>query len=394
MHGDTARAIDLWRQAILSSSESRLYGDVVECRRALNAAILEQPIPAFAELDQAGPLPNADRLLAGAQSAELDVLRAAHAGKLPDAFGEARRHHWEARLSGHLVDEREALELFGDVLLAAGRPDVAVTAWVMAGAAGKAANVARRVTSVVEVEPWARSPARACRAAAAQVIGSQARLYGSAAAGRPVHLLLAMTAELWTRPRIVPHPELDAVQALSRFGRDLPASAVDPVLELVEPRLAGGGALTLETAELLIQLYWAVPDRREDLASVTGPNSHSMTLHPGSGRWSGTSPTKPEESSLRPCQPSPMPGTSRPCELWRIGPSPPQPYNSLPGEPAHTSCASQRDNPSAIWSVTTRFSDAVVLLEALARAESPVEVAPEDLRPGTGPIVTEKRCFL
>jgi hypothetical protein len=40
-HGDTARAIDLWRQAILLSSESRLYSDVLECRRALNAAIVE-----------------------------------------------------------------------------------------------------------------------------------------------------------------------------------------------------------------------------------------------------------------------------------------------------------------------------------------------------------------
>jgi hypothetical protein len=40
-HGDTARAIGLWRQAILLSSESRLYSDVFECRRALNAAIVE-----------------------------------------------------------------------------------------------------------------------------------------------------------------------------------------------------------------------------------------------------------------------------------------------------------------------------------------------------------------
>ena len=38
MHGDTARAIDLWRQAILLSSESRLYGDVLACRAALTAA--------------------------------------------------------------------------------------------------------------------------------------------------------------------------------------------------------------------------------------------------------------------------------------------------------------------------------------------------------------------
>jgi hypothetical protein len=51
-----------------------------------------------------------------------------------------------------------------------------------------------------------------------------------------VHLLLGLTADLWTSPRIAPHPALDAVNALCRFGRDLPASAVDPLLALVEPR--------------------------------------------------------------------------------------------------------------------------------------------------------------
>jgi len=116
-----------------------LYGDAAGCRRALNAAILEQPVPAFAELAPPGRLPNADRLLAVTQSAELAALQAAHTGKLPDAFSVARRHLLETRLSGHLTEEREALGLFGDVLLAAKGPEVAVTAWVMAGAAKKAA---------------------------------------------------------------------------------------------------------------------------------------------------------------------------------------------------------------------------------------------------------------
>ena len=51
MHGDMGRAINLWRQSILLSSESRMFGDVLGCRRALNAAILEYPVPAFTELD-------------------------------------------------------------------------------------------------------------------------------------------------------------------------------------------------------------------------------------------------------------------------------------------------------------------------------------------------------
>jgi hypothetical protein len=138
----------------------------------------------------------------------------------------------------------------------------------MAGAAKKAADLAGQLADAVEVEPWARSPVRVCQAAAAKVIGAQARLYGADGANKPVDLLLGLTAGLWTRPRIAPNPELDAINALSRFGRNLPTNAIDPVLELVGPLLAAGRALTPETAELLIQLYWAVPGLRGDLAAV------------------------------------------------------------------------------------------------------------------------------
>lgn len=142
MHRDTGRAVNLWRRSILMASESRLYGDVLGCRRALNATILEHPVPAFDEIDYPASLPNVTRLLAHDQSAELGALRAAHKGQLPDAFGVARRRWWESRLSGHLQDERDALELLGDVLRAAKHEPVAVVAWVMAGAAKKAAGMA------------------------------------------------------------------------------------------------------------------------------------------------------------------------------------------------------------------------------------------------------------
>jgi hypothetical protein len=390
MHGGTVRAIDLWRQAILLSSESRLYGDVLGCRRALNAAIFEQPVPPFSELGPAGPLSNADRLLAAAQPAELDALRAAHVGRLPDAFSATRRHQWEARLSGHLINEREAVELFGDILLAAGRPDVALTAWVMAGTGGKAADLAGNLTAPVEVEPWARSPARACQAASAQVMGAQARLYRAAAADQPVHLLLGLTSGLWTELRIQPHPALDAVNALSRFGRDLRASAVDPVLELVAPRLEADGALTPEVAELLIQLYWAVPDRREDLAAVIGPQLELADPPPGLWKMVGNLPEQaqgPVTAAVSALADAGNPEALRTLAQW--------------GRPtaavqlaARRTCAhllrQPPGEPSATWSLTTKFSDAVALLGVLARANPPMTVDPGDLQPGAGPIVTEK----
>jgi hypothetical protein len=87
MHGDTARAIDLWRQSILLSSEFRLYGDVFACRLALDNAIFEQSVIDFSELRPIGPLPNTDRLLAAAWPPEL-------AGIVSPAANEARSRRW------------------------------------------------------------------------------------------------------------------------------------------------------------------------------------------------------------------------------------------------------------------------------------------------------------
>jgi hypothetical protein len=96
--------------------------DGLACRQALNAAVFEHPTPQLSDLGYTGYLPNADRLLAAAQSAELDALRAAHVGKLPDAFGVTRRYLWESRLARQLSDERDAIATFGEIMLAVGRP--------------------------------------------------------------------------------------------------------------------------------------------------------------------------------------------------------------------------------------------------------------------------------
>jgi len=390
MHGDTRRAIDLWRQAILLSSESRRYGDVLACRRALNAAILEQPVPAFSELDTTSSLPNDARLLSAAQRAELNALRAAHAGKLPDAFGVTRRCLWESRLSGQLSGEREAMELFGDILLAAGRP-AALTAWVMAGAAQKAADLAGRLTEPADMSRWTRSPARARQVAAAQVIGAQARLYGSAAAGPAVQQLLGLAAEVWTSSNIQPHPAFDAIKALSRFGRNLPADAVDPVLKLLDPRIAAGGALTPDTAELLIQLYWAVPDRRHDLARVLA--GQLALENPLPFLWElvaelpeeAREPLNPAVSSLADAG---NPEALRALAQWRE----PTPALQLA---ARRTCAHLLRQPlpstsAGVWPLGTKFRDAASMVAALTSATTLIETDPLDLRPGSGPMVTEK----
>ena len=390
MHGDLGRTINLWRQSILLSSESRLYGDVLGCRRALNAAILEHPVPAFAELDYPASLPNAARLLATDQSAELGALRDAHDAKLPDAFGVARRWLWESRLSGQLSDERDALELFGDVLQAAGRPDVAMIAWIVAGAGGKAADMARRLDALQQVDRWARSPARTCQAAAAQVIGAQARLYDAAAAETTVHLLLGLTAGLWTSPRIAPNPSLDAVKALSQFGIDLPDSAVEPVLELVKPRLAAGGALFPETVDLLIQLYWALPGRRDDLAEVIRPQLGLPNPPPPLWEMIANLPNQargPVTAAVKALADAGNPEALRTLASWN------EPTAAVQLAARRTCARLLRQpagEPAATWSRTTQFHDAAILASALATATSLIDVDPHELRPGSGPVVTEK----
>jgi hypothetical protein len=388
MHGDTARAIDLWRQAILLSSESRLYGDVLACRAALTAAVLEQPVIAAAELIPVGPLPNDARLLQAAWPPELDALRAAHAGKLPAAFGVTRRYQWESRLSGHLSDERDAVELFGDVLLAARRPASALTAWMMAGAGAKAATLAGQLPAPAGTGRWARSPARARQAAAAQVIGAQARLYSDASAADAVHELLDLAAGFWTARRVEPTPELDAVNALTRFGSSLPASAVDPILTLLEPRLASEDALTSATAGLLITLYQAVPGRRGDLGGVIGQQlalpdcpenlwEAAATLPP-----QARGPVAPAVSALADA------GDRRALlTLARWG----QPTAAVQLA-ARRACAhllrEQPAEPRTTWSLTSQFDDTVLLLLALATAGTLTSVDPRDLLPGAGPDVT------
>jgi hypothetical protein len=390
MHGDMEQAIDLWRRSILWASESRLYGDVLGCRRALNAAILEHPVPAFDELDYPSSLPNTDHLLATDRSAELDALRAAHDGKLPEAFGLTRRGSWEARLSGHLSDERAALEMFGDVLHAAGESPVAVIAWVMAGASEKAADSAKRLDAAQSVEAWVRSPVRRCQAAAAQVIGAQARLYDAATAEVLAHSLLALTCDLWASPRIAPNPALDAVNALSKLGVSLPASAVDPVLKLVEPRLAAGSVVIPEIAEVLVQMYWAVPSRREDLAEVIGFQAGLPAPPPFLWEMIANLPDQAREPLAAAVEAQANGGSQdalRTLVQWK------KPAVAVQLA-ARCTCASllrhPAGEPASIWSLTTRFRDAAMLAALLSTAPSLVDVDPRELSPGAAPVVREK----
>jgi hypothetical protein len=270
VRGATERAITLWRQSILSSSEDGYYGDARNAIRAIRRLCWDHGILSPAGLEVADTaLPNRRQLLAGAHDPALTTLDAAHRGKLPDAFADARRYLLESRTAGHVYEEILAQTLLGDVLAAAGQPAPAVCVYVMVGQAGKAATLAAGLPGIIDVTGWLASGLRRRRAAAIQVIGAQSALFDDDAVPHVVGSLLSAAHDVWEAPPLLqPHPERDALQAIASFGIRIPEAAVDGILDATAPALSQATGVSDTVASLLIQSYWAVETRRADLAAA------------------------------------------------------------------------------------------------------------------------------
>ena len=180
------------------------------------------------------------------------------------------------------------------------------------------------------------------------------------------------------------------MKALSQFGSNLPATAVDPVLELVRSRLAAGGVLFPETVDLLIQLYWAVPGRRDDLAEVIGSQLGLPNPPPLLWEMVANLPDQargPVTAAVTALADTGNPEALRTLASWK------EPTAAVQLAARRTCARLLRQpagEPSIVWSRTTQFHDAAVLASALAAAPSLIEVDPRELRPGSGPVVTEK----
>ena len=269
VRGATGRAITLWRQSIVSSSEDGYYGDARNAIRAIRRLCWDHGILSPAGLDIADTaLPNRRQLLARAHDPALTTLDAAHRGKLPDAFADARRYLLESRTAGHLYEEILAQTLLGDVLAAADQPAPAVCVYVMAGQADKAATLAAGLPGIIDVTGWLASGLRRRGAAAIQVIGAQSALFDDDAVPGVVGSLLSAAQGLWEAPFRQPHPERDALQAVASFGIRIPEAAIDRILDAAAPALSQVTGISDTVAGLLIQSYWAVETRRADLASA------------------------------------------------------------------------------------------------------------------------------
>jgi hypothetical protein len=260
-------AIDGWRRSIISASAAGLYGDVRNAFRAIAPAAFVTDHTKVPDLGQiARALPNRDRLLAGTSDPALTALEAAHRGKLPDAFEDTRRCLWEARLSGHLLEERWALQLFADVLAAANHPAEAVELLIVAGEAKRAANLAASLSTWVDVTAVLASPAPWPTEAAARVVGVQVELIPDAEVERLASQLLKQAQSVLATTGLGPQPALEALKALARFGVRLPDSVADPLLELLSPALDQDSRISDTAVEMVANLYLALPHRRAALA--------------------------------------------------------------------------------------------------------------------------------
>ena len=269
VRGATGRAIILWRQSILSSSEDGYYGDARNAIRSIRRLCWDHGILSPAGLEVADTaLPNQRRLPAGAHDPALTTLDAAHRGKLPDAFADARRYLLESRTAGHLYEEILAQTLLGDVLAEADQPAPAVCLYVVAGQAGKAATLAVGLPGIIDMTGWLPSGLRRRQAAAIQVIGAQSALIDDDAVPGVVASLLSAAQGVWEAPFRQPYPERDALRAIASFGIRIPEAAVSAILDAAAPALTQASGISDTVSDLLIQSYWAVETRRADLATA------------------------------------------------------------------------------------------------------------------------------
>ncbi len=272
VNGEGARAIDMWRRSIMQACQDRLYGDVRDLFRAIQYVAIETDPSQLPDLAQvAEGLPNQERLLAGAGEPALAAFEASHNGNLPDAFEDARRCLREARLAGHLCEEMIYLRLFGDVLASADEPAAAVQVLAAAGEGKKATGHAARLSELVDMGYLLALPFSRPVAAAAEVVGAPAQLIPNEQVTAIVATLLDIAEKAWGPPGWGANPARKALESVCRLGIRIPGSPASRLLAVIAPALAAHGAYTETAVNILVNMFWALPDQRAVLAPrITG----------------------------------------------------------------------------------------------------------------------------
>ena len=271
------QAIDSWRRAVMAALPD-FGGDAREAFQSLTQVVDSQGrwfLPDLEKISQA--VPNRRTFLGAAYDPAVVALDDLRGGRAQSAFRNARRCVWEARLSGHLYDERWALIVFADVMKATGRPTAELTIRVAAGDGKNAAAAAAALSDWVDLRdelhygpPWAV-------AAAAQALAAEADLVPDDMLDPIVGRLLDLAATAATAPFIAGQPSREAFSALTAFARRIKPHRFDQVARLVKPHLERETSLTEPAITIVRGLYRGVPERRGHLtgllkAAVGQPN--------------------------------------------------------------------------------------------------------------------------
>ncbi|MGW9211235.1 hypothetical protein ACWGR4_30170 [Embleya sp. NPDC055664] len=380
VRGAIERADNYWRYSILASSEHELYGDARGAMRASRLLLQDDGRYSRTPLHVAtSALPSRKCLIDSPFDPAHIALEAAHAGRLREAFGDTRRYLWQSRLSGHLQEELNALSLFGDVLVATGQKTAAVEFYIAGGAAAKAVKHAKDLDEPADVRAGLTSGVRRRRNAAVQVVGAQAAMIDDQDVTDLVNTLMPI-ADQWPQTRnIGPRPEVEALKAIAAFGVRIPDTSVDAILALAQPALATPTWAGEPVANLLIQTYWTIEQRREDLATALTSMLRQTT--PPESLW--TLVANLPEDAREPLLPTitELADTEDPAAIQTLATW----GNATPAVQlaARRACAALLRMPVGVTRSTTVLgtweSTTVDLLLGLLGTEQPVAVLPDEL---------------
>lgn len=262
------QAIDSWRRAVIGALPD-YGGDAREAFRSLTQVVDSQGrwfLPDLEKISQA--VPNRRMFLGATYDPAVVALDDLRSGRAKPTFRNARRCVWEARLSGHLYDEKWALIVFADVLKATDRPVAELTIRVAAGDGKDAAAAAAALPDWVDLRdelhygpPWVV-------AAAAQALAAEADLVPDDVLDPIVGRLLDLAATAATAPFIAGQPSREAFSALAAFAYRIKAHRFDQVARLVEPHIEWETSLTGPAITIVSGLYREMPQHRDHLTGL------------------------------------------------------------------------------------------------------------------------------
>ncbi|WP_432491476.1 hypothetical protein [Kineococcus gypseus] len=268
-HSGLERAFKLWHRAALHHSRVGYYGDARHALRSQESAYSDAGQWLLRDLQAlVQSMPNRRQLLEAHYDPALSAFEEAQNEKWPSAFAASRRWLREARLSGALLDEQLAWRQYGRVLRAADNPAAAVECFARSGDLKDAVATARPLPERTAIWALTQSQQRRHRAVAIAVTSAQNRLVPDDEVPPLADALLTFATGMWEVPNANPNPQREALKALDSLGERIPAAAIDGILTLVEPALSHPTSVSGEVAHLLLNAFYAVPSRQDDLGAA------------------------------------------------------------------------------------------------------------------------------